>query len=83
MQQLDMFPIDMELHCIDPTRNKRRFYRMSVQRNLFGEWELLREWGRIGNSGRIRCDRFDQAVAAAEILRIIANLKVQRGYITY
>lgn len=80
MQQLDMFPIDIDLRCIDSERNKRRFYRMTVQRNLFGEWELLREWGRIGRKGRVRLDRFDQAVAAAEALRKMARMKARRGY---
>ncbi|MCP4781752.1 MAG: WGR domain-containing protein [Hyphomicrobium sp.] len=28
-----------------------RFYAMSVQPNLFGQWSLLREWGRIGSAG--------------------------------
>ncbi|MEM1364057.1 MAG: WGR domain-containing protein, partial [Pseudomonadota bacterium] len=34
--------------------NKRRFYALSVQRTLFGEWALVREWGRIGVGGRLR-----------------------------
>ena len=35
----------MHLRRIDPDRNMARFYAMSVQPNLFGEWALLREWG--------------------------------------
>ncbi|MCZ8272006.1 MAG: WGR domain-containing protein [Beijerinckiaceae bacterium] len=45
MMQLDMFPTTIRLQCIDPAKNKRRFYMMQVQPTLFGEWELLREWG--------------------------------------
>jgi WGR domain len=26
---------------------------MSLQPTLFGEWALLREWGRIGSAGRL------------------------------
>ena len=43
----------MHLHRVDPDRNMTRFYSMSVQPNLFGEWALLREWGRIGSAGRL------------------------------
>ena len=39
----------MHLRRIDPDRNMARFYTMSVQPTLFGEWALLREWGRIGS----------------------------------
>jgi predicted DNA-binding WGR domain protein len=80
MTQLDMSPIDIDLRCIDHTRNKRRFYRMTVQRDLFGDWILIREWGRIGRAGRIKCDRFGQAGAAAEALQRFSNLKRRRGY---
>jgi len=43
----------MHLRRIDPNRNMARFYTMSVQPTLFGEWALLREWGRIGSAGRL------------------------------
>jgi len=36
----------------DAARNMRRFYRMDVQPDLFGEWCFVREWGRIGRAGR-------------------------------
>lgn len=32
--------------------SKRRFYRLSAQPGLFGP-VLIREWGRIGTSGRL------------------------------
>jgi predicted DNA-binding WGR domain protein len=31
-----------------PAQKMARFYRMAVMPNLFGEWTLYREWGRIG-----------------------------------
>ena len=39
------------LYRIDPGKRMRRFYRLDVQENLFGEWCLIREWGRIGTGG--------------------------------
>lgn len=47
MNQLDLFPTDLHMRCIDPASKKRRFYALSVQRTLFGEWALVREWGRM------------------------------------
>ncbi len=42
------------LYRIDPARNMRRFYRLDVQPDLFGQHCLMREWGRIGRGGQIR-----------------------------
>ncbi|HTW72940.1 MAG TPA: WGR domain-containing protein [Acetobacteraceae bacterium] len=39
------------LHRIDPARNMRRFYRLDLQRDLFGTWDLIREWGRQTGQG--------------------------------
>jgi predicted DNA-binding WGR domain protein len=33
---------------IDEDSNMARFYKLDVQPTLFGEWSLVREWGRIG-----------------------------------
>ena len=43
----------IHLHRVDPTRNMARFYTMALQPTLFGDWALLREWGRIGSAGRL------------------------------
>lgn len=39
------------LHRVDAETNMRRFYRLSVARGLFGEWGVVRQWGRIGGTG--------------------------------
>lgn len=82
MTQLDMFPMDAHLRCIDPARNKQRFYRMSVQRNLFGEWVLMREWGRIGRAGRLKLEHFGNSTKALRALNEMIHLKQKRGYRT-
>jgi predicted DNA-binding WGR domain protein len=38
------------LRRVDPLKNMRRFYRLDVQPDLFGQWCLIREWGRIGSA---------------------------------
>lgn len=63
-----------------PEQRMARFYRMAIMPNLFGEWTLYREWGRIGQGGQVRMDWFadeDQAVAA---LVMLEAAKCRRGY---
>ena len=48
------------LHRIDHAKNMHRYYRLDVQPNLFGEWSLVREWGRIGQAGRYRAIHIQQ-----------------------
>jgi len=38
----------------DPARNIDRFYIVDVTPTLFGEWALVREWGRRGSPGTVR-----------------------------
>ncbi|GLQ29090.1 MAG: WGR domain-containing protein [Tritonibacter mobilis] len=52
-QQMEVFPTTIDLKRIDPSLNMRRFYRMSVQSELFGGACLVREWGRIGFRGQM------------------------------
>ncbi len=42
------------LYRIDAAKRMHRFYRMDVQPDLFGQWCLMREWGRIGSTGQTR-----------------------------
>ena len=60
----------------DPENNRARFYAVSVAPTLFGQWALVREWGRIGHPGTVRADWFateDEAETARERL-------ARRGY---
>ncbi|MGB5865318.1 MAG: WGR domain-containing protein [Sulfitobacter sp.] len=63
-----------------PTNNVARFYRMSVMPNLFGEWTLLREWGRIGQGGQVRMDWFSDEGQAVAALITLEAAKRLRGY---
>lgn len=64
----------------DSSRNMRRFYRLDVQPDLFGNWGLWREWGRIGSGGQVRQDSYPTAEAAEEALSAFQQVKVRRGY---
>ena len=36
----------------------RRYYCLSVQPDLFGGYMLIREWGRIGQTGQLYIEHF-------------------------
>ena len=63
-----------------PAQKMARFYRMAVMPNLFGEWTLLREWGRIGQGGQVRMDWFTDESQAVAALMILEASKRRRGY---
>jgi predicted DNA-binding WGR domain protein len=54
------------LHRIDPAKNMHRFYGLDVRRDLFGQWCLVREWGRSGRGGRVRMAAYATATQAYE-----------------
>lgn len=68
------------LHHIDPTRNMSRFYRLDLQPDLFGAWGVIREWGRIGQAGRVRIDPYPTAEQAEDRLHRQQAVKQGRGY---
>ena len=78
--QFDLFPEQAHLCCIDQAQGKRRFYRLTVQPTLFGEWVLLREWGRIGRAGQMKSDYFRHAGQAVDALQRMVRRKWRRGY---
>lgn len=70
----------LTLYRIDPARRMWRFYIMDVQPDLFGQWSLIREWGRIGSPGQMRiatCPNEDEA--RARLARHL-DIKERRGY---
>lgn len=68
------------LHRRDPDRNMARFYRLSLEPNLFGGVSLVRNWGRIGTTGRLRIDLHPDEAAAERARTGIAARKQRRGY---
>ena len=70
----------MHLIKTEPSKNRYRFYRLEIVRGLFGDWGLVREWGRIGSSGRVRTDWFDTEAEAKDARFDIHMAKAKRGY---
>jgi len=70
----------MDLTRIDPPNNVHRFYRLEIMLGLFGDWSLIREWGRIGQPGQVRVDWYDTEAAAKDARFDILMKKSRRGY---
>ncbi|MVF24612.1 WGR domain-containing protein [Methylocaldum sp. BRCS4] len=66
----------------DAAKNMNRFYKVIVTETLFGEWALIREWGRIGSPGTVREEWFDTADRAGQAASRARGQKQRRGYIT-
>ena len=56
---------------MEPAANMHRFHRIEMVRDLFDDWALVRDRGRIGCSGQVRTDWLDSETVAKE--RFIAG----------
>ncbi len=64
----------------DADKNMQRFYAMYVTKTIFGDWALVREWGRIGSPGTVRESWFDTQDEAKEAELKLLQTKQKRGY---
>jgi predicted DNA-binding WGR domain protein len=68
------------LKKIDPKSNQFRFYTIAVVQTLFGEWAVVREWGRLGQAGTVREIGFDTEAEARAVGIKLQKRKERRGY---
>lgn len=65
-------------------RKGTRYYSSELRQNLFGQWVVLRRWGRVsaatGQSLEHDCTSYDEGL---EALRAITKRREQRGYISF
>lgn len=73
-------PERVYLRRVDPSRNMSRFYAMTIERTLFGEFALVREWGRIGRGGHTKSTVFSSGLDAEYLFNILRFKKCRRGY---
>lgn len=67
----------------DAASNMQRYYRIIVVPTLFGEWAMVREWGRIGRRGGNQKETwFADEADARHSGAAIATSKRRRGYQT-
>ena len=66
---------EISLEASRPESNLFRAYRISVGRDLFGEWTVATVYGRIGCEGR---ERVAQCATLAQAKRLVATALRQR-----
>jgi predicted DNA-binding WGR domain protein len=57
-----------------------RFYKLDIQPTLFGDWSLVREWGRIGRAGTVRTQAYPSRGMADLALISAWSKKIKKGY---
>lgn len=68
------------LERVNKEKNQYRFYSLSVVQTLFQDWALVREWGRVGSTGKKRSDWFNTEEEAINALFELQKLKKRKGY---
>jgi len=63
-----------------PAERQARFYRLAIWPDLFGGFSLAREYGRIGQDGRLRLDHHPDIEAAGDAFADLFRQKQRRGY---
>ena len=65
-------------------RKNSRYYSCELRQNLFGQWVILRRWGRVsaskGQSLEHFCESYDEGLQA---LSAITKRREKRGYISF
>ena len=65
----------------DDAKYVHRYYYITIVPNLFGNFVLIREWGRIGSTGGQRKeDGFPNEIASLEVGLKIRIQKRKKGY---
>lgn len=66
---------------VDKRKNQNRVYVLLWQENLFGEWELVRIWGRAGTDRRrMKRTPYPSLEAAWPEIRRVVRKRIRHGY---
>jgi predicted DNA-binding WGR domain protein len=65
---------------VDPDTNMARFYVLTLEQDLFGNFAVTRQWGKVGTAGRVITEPFGTELEAGEAMGRLAALKRRRGY---
>jgi predicted DNA-binding WGR domain protein len=57
-----------------------RFYHLILQQDLLEGWDVVRESGNQGGSGRVRRDHFEDRDSALQALIKLRDAQIKRGY---
>ena len=65
---------------IDPEINARRHYAIGAQPTFFSRYGIVRYWGRIGSTSRIRVEEFQSPREMDSRILALAKRRLGRGY---
>jgi predicted DNA-binding WGR domain protein len=65
---------------VDPVKNENRFYYLAWQRNLLGEWAVVRVYGRRGGRQHVLATTFASLVEAWPRIRALIRARLRHGY---
>jgi predicted DNA-binding WGR domain protein len=68
------------LRRVDPEHAVARYYSLLVERDLFDNIVLVRQWGRIGTQGRELVEEHASLDDALKAMDALAQAKRRRGY---
>jgi predicted DNA-binding WGR domain protein len=68
------------LRRVDADAGAARFYSLVVERDLFGQVVLVRNWGRIGTRGRELVEEHATEDDALRAMQKLVEIKRRRGY---
>jgi len=57
-----------------------RFYHLILQQDLLEGWNVIREWGTQGASGRVKRDHYPELGSAELALLKLRDAQIKRGY---
>ena len=75
-------PYQLYVERTEPSKNKARYYAMSIEPTLFGTACLTRRWGRIGTMGQAKVHHFEREEEAVLLFLDVLRQKRARGYRT-
>ncbi|MDH5230185.1 MAG: WGR domain-containing protein [Gammaproteobacteria bacterium] len=57
-----------------------QFYQLGLEPDLFDGWNLVKEWGRAGASGRVQKEHYDSFEQAEKALIAARDRQLKKGY---
>ncbi len=66
----------------EPEKNIHRYYYLHIQPTLFGEWDVVRQWGRVGQrGGQQRIDHYLSYDEAKHGYETLCRLRAAHHYL--
>jgi len=72
----------VEMRKVVPRENCYRRYKVSEQKLLFGGYDLILEWGRIGTSSRLKVETCGSVEELGRKREEVLGKRRKHGYVT-